>query len=98
MDDGLTGDGSGDVLTVPEAAQASIRAAELEVNKTLLHLGSLEADYLREKHRLLRALEEAQLRRKQMLDGIARALGLDIDNLRWNFDFEKMTFTPHRSD
>jgi hypothetical protein len=79
------------VLTGP-AAQA-VQAAEDELRALFETLGRTEADYLQEKNRLLREVNVTLDKRKQVLDGAARALGLDIDKARWNFDSKTMTLT-----
>jgi len=71
---------------VPAGVKSVLQKLVAEQQNLLLSIGTLEADYLAQKERLLRDLGNRKQRWQTTLDEAARAGGLDIDKERWVLD------------
>ena len=71
---------------IPAGVKGVLQKLVAEQQTLLLSIGSLEAEHLLQKDRLMRDLANRRQRWQTTIDEAARAGGLDIDKEKWSLD------------
>lgn len=79
-----------DKFQLPAEAQDEFKKCQSAIQMQLLRIGSLEADYLAGKNKLLVQLEQLNKKRLDVVSEAAKAGGLDIEKDKWTLNTDSM--------